>query len=353
MKRLLTILLFMTVVFLEKSFSQDPAFSLFSNNPQYYNPATVSISDGMQVSMNYRNQWSGLPGTFQTFIFSTKATLCKPENPKLGIGFFALTDIEGEPFLKTSYYGFSLGSSFRGKHLSGGIGMSFIIVDKSIDWSKLEFSDQLDKLYGNVYQTRFPFPDYDLKPFPDISWGGIIRYSPDKKASSYSSFSNLGFAGHHFFNPVQSLLNSSSMLNKKFVLHTNYVSKTNKINKKSYTVGLIYEQQNPLSTLTFGFNGMYQVVYGGLWFRTKISQLNKYDCIIFTFGLVNRSKYNYIWKLGYSYDLTVSRLLGGGFGSHELYFSIDFDKCLPLLSKSKLPGHSKRGLIECPPGFEF
>ena len=38
-------------------FAQDPNFSLFYNNPTYYNPAMTAINKGLTFRANMRNQW--------------------------------------------------------------------------------------------------------------------------------------------------------------------------------------------------------------------------------------------------------------------------------------------------------
>ena len=46
--------------------AQDPEFSQFYANPLYLNPAFAGTARCPRVSLNYRNQWPGISGTFIT-----------------------------------------------------------------------------------------------------------------------------------------------------------------------------------------------------------------------------------------------------------------------------------------------
>ena len=40
--------------------AQDVDFAQYYNNPTYYNPANVGLSQGLKVRLNYKKQWTGL-----------------------------------------------------------------------------------------------------------------------------------------------------------------------------------------------------------------------------------------------------------------------------------------------------
>ena len=46
--------------------AQDPEFSQFYANPLYLNPAFAGTARCPRISLNYRNQWPGISGTFIT-----------------------------------------------------------------------------------------------------------------------------------------------------------------------------------------------------------------------------------------------------------------------------------------------
>ena len=51
-------------------FSQDAEFTQFYANPLHLNPAFAGTHMAPRSTLNYRNQWPGIPGTFVTSSFS-------------------------------------------------------------------------------------------------------------------------------------------------------------------------------------------------------------------------------------------------------------------------------------------
>ena len=47
-------------------FAQDPEFTQFYANPLYLNPAFAGTAHCPRLSLNYRNQWPGISGSFIT-----------------------------------------------------------------------------------------------------------------------------------------------------------------------------------------------------------------------------------------------------------------------------------------------
>ena len=85
---------------------------------------------------------------------------------------------------------------------------------------------------------------------------------------------------------------------------------------------LFHEVNRVLSTFhvllfNYGFYASRSVVQGGLWVRHSLSG---FDAVIAMVGLkLDR------FKVGYSYDLTVSRLTNEPGGSHEISFIMRFN----------------------------
>ena len=60
----------MLVLILSSVDAQDPAFSQFYANKLYLNPAFAGSQEGLTLSTAYRNQWSYVPGGFNTYAVS-------------------------------------------------------------------------------------------------------------------------------------------------------------------------------------------------------------------------------------------------------------------------------------------
>ena len=68
--------------------------------------------------------------------------------------------------------------------------------------------------------------------------------------------------------------------------------------------------------INYGFYATRGVVVGGLWFRQSFSNADAFIALI---GFQQES-----FKIGYSYDITVSKLANSTGGSHEISFTYNF-----------------------------
>ena len=156
MKSIINILFFVLLSLAVKS--QDPQFSQVNLNRDYINPAYVGFSDNLSFNYSRRNQWLNIPAKINSNFFSLNS-FC--ENSGIGLGLVGLSNIEGEGAIKTNsasgVFSYTLSHDTRGKKFrkspknktphqhSGLFTMSSAVqvgvLQKSIDWSKLVFSD--------------------------------------------------------------------------------------------------------------------------------------------------------------------------------------------------------------------
>src|ERR1035441_3375929 len=136
-----------------RSEAQDPAFSQSYNNPIYLNPALTGANDGLKINMNDMRQWTAIPGTFNTYTFT--ADLAE-ECSSVGLGLIALHDERGEGFLTTDQFGLTgrWGAPIIAKKLDIAFGLGGSFAQKSLDWNKLQFSDQFDPILGQISNTN-------------------------------------------------------------------------------------------------------------------------------------------------------------------------------------------------------
>ena len=69
MKRLFTLAMFVLCIAGEVK-AQDPEFSQFYANPLYLNPAMAGTAAGPRFSINFRDQWPSVSGSFVTYAAS-------------------------------------------------------------------------------------------------------------------------------------------------------------------------------------------------------------------------------------------------------------------------------------------
>jgi type IX secretion system PorP/SprF family membrane protein len=192
---------------------------------------------------------------------------------------------------------------------------------KFLDWNKLTFGDMIDPRRGFIYQTN-DVPRGGKRGFFDVS-GGLVIFTKQFYA---------GLAAHHANQPDESMILGQSKLPVRLTAH---MGGTIPIGRRGrYSDGtslkpaLIYQYQNGFQELNIGAFVNYSSLNFGVWYRNK-------DAFVFIVG-AKTDKFN----IGYSYDLTVSKL-GNGLtgGSHEISMQINL-KC-----KKKAKNFRK---ISCP-----
>lgn len=282
--------------------AQDPQFTQFYANPIYLNPAFAGSHGCPRIAMNYRNEWPSLTGNYVTYSASYDQYF---KNISGGFGVLATHDQQGQGTIFTSMlgavYSYHLNVSRKFKMMFGARAAMY---NKYLDWSKLTFGDMIDPRRGFIYQTG------------DVQRGGS-RYFFDASAGvvGYNKHFFFGFAAHHLNRPDESMIIGSSRLPIRMTGHMGAKiplgSKSQYKNVTSIMPNVIYQYQNGFQELMFGTYVQYGAFTAGGWFRNR-------DAFILTIG-VDTGKF----RLGYSYDITVSRLNNGvSGGSHEISLGI-------------------------------
>ena len=286
------------LIFLQLN-AQDPTFTQFYANPTYLNPALAGSHGCPRVAMNYRNEWPQLTGNYVTYAASFD-TYSKSVNG--GIGVLAMHDQQGQGTIQTSMlgliYSYHLKLSRKASMMFGARAAWF---QKFLDWDKLTFGDMIDPRRGFIYQTGDVPRGNGRRGFFDVSAGAVV-------------FTKKFFGGaaiHHLNTPDESMILGQSKLPMRITGHVGadiaLGTKSKYTNVTSLMPNIIYQYQNGFQELNIGTYVKHGNFNGGIWYRNR-------DAFILTLG-INTGKF----KLGYSYDVTVSKL-GNGItgGSHEI-----------------------------------
>ncbi len=324
---------------------QDPSFSQFYFNQLYFNPAFCGSSRGFSTSLTHRVLWPNIPGKFNTSKFS--ADLDMSNYPGFaGIGIILVTDVEGAGFLKTNTFGIPLSTRINISNQSIiQFGLLTSIQYRSVNWDQFVFSDQFDPVNGIVSQSSFSAPEHSSLVFPDFAAGVIYEYrnAPYKRARKKKSSLRIGFAAHHIMQPEYSFLGVNSKLPIKYVAHVSGELPLIGTSEMIMAPAFVFEKQNGLKTFYFGSNTLWRNFFIGNWCR--LGEKNT-DALVFVTGLkFGESAKSYI---SYSHDFTLSRLISGTGGSHEINLSYMIDEEMLYamgLRKKKRP---QVFMIPCP-----
>ena len=306
MKRIKHILTFsLLCLTASNAYSQDPQFTQFYANPIYLNPAFAGSSGCPRLGMNYRNEWPNLTGNYVTYSVAYDQYF---KNISGGIGVIGMHDQQGQGTILTSMLGLVYSYHLKvNRKFSLMFGARAAMFNKYVDWDKLTFGDMIDPRRGFIYATG------------DVPRGGS-RYFFDASAGvvGYSKNFFFGFAAHHLNRPNESMIIGDSKLPIRMTGHMGAEIRLGKKSQYSNTTSImpniVYQYQNGFQEINIGTYVKYGAFNVGAWFRNR-------DAFILAIG-VNTGKF----KLGYSYDVTVSKLNNGvSGGSHEISLGINFN----------------------------
>ncbi len=334
-----------------KAFAQDPTFTQFYANRTYINPAYAGVDLGLRFNFNYRNLWTAVPGDFSTF--SGGVDIGDP-NIFGGIGFLATVGNEGQGQLQTQRYSFMY--SYRliviPRQFDLHFGVDAAYMSKEIkDWDAFVFSDQLHPVYGNINPTNAERPEKLKVEMPDFNAGILARFNikpggGNRIRSTKSIANTLGFSAQHITQPNESLLGRTEKLPIKFLAHYSMLASLSKVRSKNpfyLSPNILYESQRTLSTLNVGMYALRAPVMIGVWYRNEF-KFEATDAIMFNIGMrgMSRDK-TFMYQVGYSYDLTLSKLAGSTSGSHEIALIVEFTRA----SFGQKSRHAKKRARNC------
>jgi type IX secretion system PorP/SprF family membrane protein len=294
----------LSLVLTSNAFGQDPEFTQFYANPLYLNPAFAGTAHCPRVSLNYRNQWPGISGSFVT----TSASYDQHVDAfSGGLGLLVWNDRAGEGTLITTnisgMYSYQLPVT---RTFSIKAGLQATWAQKKVDWSKLTFGDMIDARRGFVYNTNEIQRDQPAS-YVDFA-AGILGFS-----EKYFG----GFAVHHLTQPNESVIEGTSPLPRKYTFHAGAVIPLEgKGDDASLSPNVLVQLQQDFLQINFGMYYSKGPIIGGLWYRNS-------DSFIALVGFQTG-----ILKFGYSYDITISKLTNKTAGSHEFSTGLLFD-CKP------------------------
>ncbi len=289
-----------------QSAAQDPTFTQFYSNPVYLNPALAGSSGCPRIALNYRNQWPQLSGNFVTYAaaYDTYA-----KNISGGVGIMAMHDQQGQGTIQTSMvagtYSYYLKVNRKFRIMLGAQAAYF---QKYLDWSKLTFGDMIDPRRGFIYQTGDVPRGNGSHGFFDVS-AGLVGFSKNFY---------FGLAAHHLNRPDESMILGDSKLPIRLTGHMGATIPLGQRGRYSSSTTLmpnvIYQYQNGFQQFNIGAYLKYEAFTIGAWYRNR-------DAFILSLGLTTEK-----FRIGYSYDLTVSQLGGVSGGSHEISMGFNL-KC--------------------------
>ena len=326
---------FLTVIVLFCTLSasaQGAMFSQFYAAPLHTNPAMAGTMICGRFAVNYRSQWTLIPGGS----FSSVSASYDEHIDRLSgaLGFIVTNTREGGGAYSTTTVGAIYSYSFQ---LTSAISVRTAVqagfIHRRIDWGNLTFPDQFD-LGGFTNQpTMEDLPNTPASRFLEDFSVGIVGYGDRFFA---------GVALHHISRPDEGFMDVSR-IPLKFTAHAGAVldlrrgtSRFRDPNTPTISPNLIFQQQGTAQQINYGvyFNNVIPMMVFGVWYRQTIGFTNP-ESLTFLVGIRLNSM-----RIGYSYDLSLSRLRGVSGGSHEV--------SMAYLLPCRRPRAPRVRMISCP-----
>ena len=275
---------------------QDPMVSQYMFNGLYLNPAYAGSHDYWSSTLTFRNQWVGLEGAPETAIAAVDGPISAKN---MGLGLILLHDKIGVTRQNTAIlnYAYQLKLNKNSK-LAFGINAGFSqfnarLTDLTVwDQDQVFDSDITSKVIPRLGVGAYYF---GKKHYVGISIPTLFAYQKDL---------NFNFD-----------LSRASFLRRHYLLTAGYVFDVAKNLKLKPSVLFKYVENTPLE-VDFNLSAVYQNKFWlGTSFRT-------YDAV----AVILEYQTNSFFRVGYSYDITVSKLRKYSNGSHEIMIGIDFGK---------------------------
>lgn len=298
----------------ESAGAQDPIFSQFYAMPLQINPAFAGSALAPRAGLAYRNQWTGFKSAYRTYAAYYEQSFDRLNS---GIGFNVEGDNAGDGIFKTNRFSAVYAYRLRvNDFIALKLALEMGVHQVNLNWDKLLFPDQIDEVNGYVYNTEEIRPDVTNRTELDISSGLLLL----------SEKFYLGVGLKHLNTPSQSILRINNNLLRGLPIRYTFhggtewiVKKGNKRQEASFlSPNFLYVAQNPYHQLNIGMYASLGQVFAGSWFRHTFGNS---DAVILLAGFKEGP-----FKVGISYDATVSKLANNAGGTFELTLGIIFPK---------------------------
>lgn len=303
----LQVLLFIIIT---DSFGQDPTFSQFYANALYLSPSFAGATSEYRFAVNYRNQWPAVPGVFNTYCISFDKALT---NFNSGIGILATYDVAGSGNLSTTNIGLLYSYDFninKEWHIRPGVNFKFYYL--GLDIGKLVFNSQIT---GSGTSPSITPPPFDNVADVDFATSALV----------YNERIWAGFTLDHLLTPKTSFYGDDATVPVKFNFYGGaQILKQTRLRQKMQevlSVAINFQKQAKFYQSDLGLYYYKDPLIFGIWYRgIPLVTSQAGDAIIGLIGIKTSQLH-----IGYSYDFTISNLIGSTGGAHEISIVYEFN----------------------------
>ena len=285
---------------------QDLAFSQFYANPVYLNPALAGNKICPRVTLNYRNQFPALGSNYVSYSVGSDMFI---KSLSGGIAVMANADMTGPlaAFSGSAVYSYRLKITDK---ITMNAALQAGYIQYRLNWQKLVFEDMIQTGTGEIVSgNEVPPPSLSMGDV-DFSTGMVVGYNERLY---------LGAAVHHVTMPNLAFYqNDNNRLDMRITVHGGALLdlheglQGSENEKLSFSPNFLYMQQGKFHQLNTGVYVNFYPFVSGLWVRHNFENP---DAIIVLLGFQQPE-----YKVGYSFDYTISKMGIPAGGAHEVSF---------------------------------
>ncbi len=334
---------FLLLSFMNPVKSQDVEMSQYFSAPLHLNPALAGISYGPRVTLNYRNQWSGLGDGFNGGYTTYMAGFDMHIQPiRGGIGALFVADQIANGLYATYRASIMYSQQFKiNRKMAIKLGIEGTYINTRIKWNELLWSDMINPYTG--FYNNVNVPNTTTEPMP----GKTSTHRGDVGAGIvfFTEKLYVGFAVNNLLMRKESFNGvDESSVPPRFAGHfgANFPIRHRKETRYNIWISpnvLFVNQGKAFQTGGTLLTGI-SFAYFGVGFRNSI---RNFDSVI---GYVGFKKGKF--RVGYSYDYTISKLMNRTGGTHELSFTFNWTGDDNSLNPKKMKGY-----VPCPDILNF
>lgn len=297
MKKIILSVVVICFAFLKTQAQQDVMVSQYMFNGLLLNPAYSGSHKYFTSTLMHRSQWIKLEGAPVTSILAVDGPI---KNKNMGLGLILMHDQIGATDQTDIYANYSYHLKLGNGKLSFGIkaGVSKYLFNTN----QLVYWDENDNIYNQGNKQSAWLPKFGF---------GMYYYS-DKWFSGISIPTLIAYDRNYTFGAD---VNKSSLVDRHYLLTGGLIFKLNEDFKMKPSVLVKYVPTAPVQA-DINLNVLYKNQFWiGASYRTSdaISALIEYQT-------------NFRFRIGYSYDFTLSNIRRYSNGTHEIMIGYDFGK---------------------------
>ena len=310
--------------------AQDVMFSQPYAMPLYLSPSFTGLTDGSRLSMDYRDQWPGIPGTYRSFAFAADHFF---RDYSSGLGLLMVRDDQGGGQLTKMDIGLLYAYEFEvTRDIFVRPGIQFKYAEQKLDPSSLIPPEDINPDDGTILPGNSSY----------IITDSYKRFDATASAMIYSDFFWAGVSVDHLIKKDIGFTDIETYLPIKTTIYGGYKIRYReggrKHDEQSITVAANYFMQGKFNQLDLGLYWYINPFEMGLWYRgipfATSDNLSNNDAMVMIIGLTFGNI-----RFAYSYDYTMSDLSGSSNGANEFSIMFRFNKGY----KKK----AKRGAMPC------